>query len=396
MEDFNQPSPERVDLLKRLEEKIGSVTLHFWAACQICDLSALEKLLHLPDIAIQDIDFRTSQIVRYWGSSPGVQSWPSTPKTPTPQKSTSTSMPPPPAKRQKTIDSPTPLPRDVNVKKQAEERDNFSCVLTGIDTIQVAHIYPYHSIKQREEDKSGPRHIFWNRLRLFWSEEKVTAWEAKIFPKGIYEKGQEVVYNLISLAPQVHVIWGQGRFALKPISESNDKKTLKVQFFWQEKQSGPLQRMSLTTTPLSTEGLQQTTGAHGGHTWLFDKNGKKIQSGDCFELQTNDPIQKPLPSFELLELQWFLHRIQGMAGAADVELDYWLDTDSDSDNAIEEVSSLGSNNDIEDFLLLSEESLSSPAKPNHPLRPKHITAEVEGDGDREGGRDLVIQYGRGY
>ncbi len=85
-----------------------------------------------------------------------------------------------------------------------------------------------------------------------------------------------------------------------------------------------------------------------------------------------------------------------MAGAADVELDYWLDTDSDSDNAIEEVSSLGSNNDIEDFLLLSEESLSSPAKPNHPLRPKHITAEVEGDGDREGGRDLVIQYGRGY
>jgi hypothetical protein len=46
MEDFNQPSPERIDLLKRLQEKIGSVTPHFWAACQICDLGAFEKFLH--------------------------------------------------------------------------------------------------------------------------------------------------------------------------------------------------------------------------------------------------------------------------------------------------------------------------------------------------------------
>ncbi len=44
MEDFNLPSPERVALLERLQEVISSVTPHFWAACQICDLGALEKL----------------------------------------------------------------------------------------------------------------------------------------------------------------------------------------------------------------------------------------------------------------------------------------------------------------------------------------------------------------
>jgi hypothetical protein len=240
-------------------------------------------------------------------------------------------------------------------------------------------------MKRREEDRSAPRLAFWSCLRAFWSEEKVTAWETKVFPQGTGEKGQEEVYNLISLAPTVHAIWGRGLFALKPISESDDKKTLTVQFLWQEKQEkqkGLFPRMSLTTTPISTKGLEKTTGV-----WLFDKNGKKIQSGHFFELQTDDPIQKPLPSFELLELQWFLHRIRGMAGAADVEWDYLLDTDSNSDNAIEEIPSLEFDDDVEDFSLLNEEPLSSPAKPsNHPLHPKHSTAEVEGDRDKEGER----------
>ncbi|KAE8453349.1 hypothetical protein EG329_011417 [Mollisiaceae sp. DMI_Dod_QoI] len=256
--------------------------------------------------------------------------------------------------------------------------------------IEVAYIYPHHSIKQKEEYKSGLRYEFWNHLRVFWPEEKVTTWEAKLFPQGILEKGQEEVYNLISLAPTVHALWGRGLFALKPISESDDKKTLIVQFFWQEKQKGLLPKISPTTIPISTQGLEQTAGV-----WLFDKNGKKIQSGDCFELQTDDPIQKPLPSFELLELQWFLHRIQGMAGAADVDWEEpWLDTESDSDNAIEEVPSLGLDDDVEDFSLLSEEPLSSPAKLNSPLHPKHVAAEVEGDRDR--GSDFVIQHERGY
>ena len=142
--------------------------------------------------------------------------------------------------------------------------------------------------------------------------------------------------------------------------------------------------MSLTTIPISTQGLEQTAGI-----WLFNKNGKKIQSGDCFELQTDDPIQKPLPNFELLELQWFLQRIQGMAGAVDVDWEAWLDTDSDSDNAIEEVPGLGLDSDVKDFLLYSKEPLSSLAKPNHPFYPKHVTAEVE-EGDRDGRSDFVI------
>ncbi len=43
MEDFNIPSAERVALLERLQKAIGDVPPSFWAACQVCDLKALEK-----------------------------------------------------------------------------------------------------------------------------------------------------------------------------------------------------------------------------------------------------------------------------------------------------------------------------------------------------------------
>lgn len=45
MEDFNQPTLERVALLERLQESIGDVLPHFWATCQICDLNALKTFI---------------------------------------------------------------------------------------------------------------------------------------------------------------------------------------------------------------------------------------------------------------------------------------------------------------------------------------------------------------
>jgi hypothetical protein len=272
------------------------------------------------------------------------QSQPSTPKKQTPQKPTpsnlgsSPSTPPP--KRQKISDSPAGLRQNKQIRDLAEKRDKSRCVLTGDGIVEVAHIYPHHLLKHKEEGTLGQRHTFWDLLENFWSKEKVAAWEAELFPRGRFEPGEEKVYNLVTLSVGAHRAWGQGAFALKPISESDDKMTFEVQFFWQEKQKDIQQTMSLLTRPSSTEGLDHNSGAFENASWLFVVRDKReIRSGDYFKLQTDDPETKPLPSFQLLELQWFLQRVQGMAGAADIDWPSYPDSDSDYSD-VEEIPDL--------------------------------------------------------
>ncbi|PMD18191.1 hypothetical protein NA56DRAFT_751498 [Hyaloscypha hepaticicola] len=396
MEDFNLPTLERTALLGRLHESIGDVPPHFWAACQICDLDALKSLVNCgreyPNI-LSGLTLQTSTMAHYWGPSPPrAQSQPSTPKTTTPQKSTlsnlSSSPATPPTKRQKTSDSPATQLRNQKARDLAAERDRFVCVLTRGGSIEVAHIYPFHSISHQEEDKFGQRHIFWSHLKNFWPKEKVIAWEAEIFPAGICDFGIDRVYNLITLSRGAHDMWARGAFALKPISESDDKTTLKVQFFWQKKQQEAQTAMSLLTTPFSTQGLSQNTNVFKGVAKLFREDENNIiRSGDYFTLQTDDPETKPLPSFTLLELQWFLQRIQGMAGAADVDWPSLSDAGSDfSDVELPDLEL----DEGADLSLLSSQRLSSPTKLVHndnlnlPMPHKHQEAEGNGEGAEEG------------
>jgi hypothetical protein len=223
---------------------------------------------------------------------------------------------------------------------------------------------------------------------MFWPEEKVAAWTAELFPQGINELGVERVDNLITLSKQAHGYWNQGAFALKPISMNEDKTSLKIQFFWQKKQNTQA-TMSLLTTPFSTESLNQNEGAfEHGTIKLFDLNKQRlIKSGDIFELRTDDAIARPLPSFQLLEMQWFLTRVVGMAGAAfpyDPE-----DSDEDSDG---EVSNLGLGEVGDDSLSFSDPMPDTPEcqRKDNLLFTKaseHHREEVEGDGAIVGGGD---------
>ena len=43
-----------------------------------------------------------------------------------------------------------------------------------------------------------------------------------------------------------------------------------------------------------------------------------IQSGDEIQLTTEDPENRPLPHWEILEMQWILNRVVAMSGAAEV------------------------------------------------------------------------------
>ena len=102
--------------------------------------------------------------------------------------------------------------------------------------------------------------------------------------------------------------------------------TMKIQFFWQKKQDHTQATISLSILPYSTQDLDIHQGDDGA-SQLPQAAGGRIRSGHCFELQTDDPVRRPLPSFRLLQLQWFLQRIAGMAGAADIDWPPYSDLD---------------------------------------------------------------------
>src|SRR5947209_20391041 len=78
----------------------------------------------------------------------------------------------------------------------------------------------------KESSSTDPSSI-WNVLRVFWSQERVNAWY-----NAVFSSGTEVVNNLMCLAPSVHKYHERGYFAIEPKEISDDKRRLKVKFFW--------------------------------------------------------------------------------------------------------------------------------------------------------------------
>ena len=171
---------------------------------------------------------------------------------------------------------------------------------------------------------SNPQHIaqdsFWWLLNVFWTEDRVAKWKNKIFPDLNHpDTGIEACFNLISLGPSAHWHWNKGRFALKPLEMSDDKKKLTVQFFWQPQYShGSKDPVDLLEEPLSSRGLGFAEKGKKYFLARLQDNGscRRVESGDIFTFITDDPAIRPLPSWELLDMQWVLQRLTAMSGGA--------------------------------------------------------------------------------
>ena len=116
---------------------------------------------------------------------------------------------------------------------------------------------------------------------------------------------------------------------LKPVEISTDCKTLKVQFFWQSDLRVSGETTSFLTRPQPTRGFGGYRGAWDS--FLYNRQ-TLIRAGDIFTLTTNIPATHPLPSIELLEMQWFLNRLRGIAGAAEPRDEHYRDDDGDVSN----------------------------------------------------------------
>jgi hypothetical protein len=174
---------------------------------------------------------------------------------------------------------------------------------------------------------------FWRLLGVFWTDDRVAEWRNKIFPNPNHsDTGVEACFNLISLGAEAHWHWNNGRFALKPLEISDDKKKLTVQFFWQPQYShGNKDPVDLLQEPLSSRDLRFTE-KEGIEYFLArrqdDGSYRGIESGDIFTFTTDDPAIRPLPSWGLLDMQWVLQRLTAMSGGVETpDVDVYDDED---------------------------------------------------------------------
>ena len=153
---------------------------------------------------------------------------------------------------------------------------------------------------------------------MFWDKDRIIKWKSTIFqdPQNP-DTGVEACFNLISLNSYAHDMWGKGVFALKPLALSNDHKELTVQFFWQPQSNyKPNNHVDLLTEPIPSVGLNLIGDGYILNCIENDGSDRCICSGDIFNLTTNDPEKRPLPSMDLLEMQRVLQCLMGMCSSA--------------------------------------------------------------------------------
>ncbi|OCK74521.1 hypothetical protein K432DRAFT_429982 [Lepidopterella palustris CBS 459.81] len=285
-----------------------------WAVLQVCDEIGVEYVLKLARMGSQHCGF--NQRDRKQTQDPA----PSTPASSSPcviPSKVSTSTPgrspvPSPAasstssrRRKRKADDKVSTPRNVALPPLCRERDKARCVLTGLLRLEVAHIYP-HGMPGTPPN----RHISWKFLGDNWAQEQIIKWFSPLF-RDAGSTGCDVVFNMLCLAPHARHFWEISFFALKPEQLSDDRRTLRSQH-----QAGT-----------THEGAVGPEGAKL-HNIATDQ---PIKSGDVIEPTTDDPDLRPLPSIDLLHMQWVLQQIAALAaGAEPIDLEK-VDSDDDDD-----------------------------------------------------------------
>jgi hypothetical protein len=120
-----------------------------------------------------------------------------------------------------------------------------------------------------------------------------------------------------------------------------------VQLFWLHPYKH-LRSIPLMTRPELPDNLEGSVDNVKLFNHLTDQ---KLCSGDIITLQTDDPENKPLPSRDLLEMQWLLHRLTALSGGAETIPTYY---DSDDDSGLEYVRVLDEIEESDEVELSSE------------------------------------------
>lgn len=176
-------------------------------------------------------------------------------------------------------------------------------------------------------------------------------------------------------------MWNDGFLAFRPLGYHDEMRKLDIQVFWQPNQGHRLNdRIPITKKAISSGGLALTSRFDGVLTRRIavGDEAEFVKSGHIFTLRTHDPIDHPLPSKELLEMQWYLNRVVSLSGAAGT-----AEFEVDSDDI--PGSTAGSKGfQVQQWVDSFSDAYSSPNMPSRPPAPFPATSSTEGNSESEG------------
>ncbi|KAK2783721.1 hypothetical protein FQN53_008987 [Emmonsiellopsis sp. PD_33] len=331
--------PVRLGLLKEIHNRLDGfqVPQKAQASLLLCDISALESLVRIMDEELGVdaakalfLNSKVDEIVAEWcqKSSPSsrtgspARSVLGSPKSSPLSKvalsnpSPETQVPEEPeeteilsrASKRKRVDSPGAISlssqasRSSYVAKECKNRDSQRCIITKFaSATDAAHIVPF-SLYRKDR-----RANFFELLRVLWSE-RVGQWKHHL------DNGTESIENMLTFTPTLHRCHAAGLFGLQPIEASGDGKSLKLKFYWLAQRETPGNNVvDITDIPTLADDVELASTKISS-----SEDGHIINSGEVIELTTSNPETLPLPSWDLLELQWILQRLTALKGAADI------------------------------------------------------------------------------
>jgi hypothetical protein len=173
---------------------------------------------------------------------------------------------------------------------------------------------------------------FWNIMRTCWHKETLIPWTAALY----VSQGQQESAGMVTISSDFDKLWFEGRFGLEPLKLTHGGKHLEARFFWLPKAEYNPSVPLMTRPSLAGDIDCYRLGRQFG-----------IKSGEVVVFKTDNPMIDPLPSWDLLHLQWTLNRVLAASGVIDlVEKD--IGDDSSSESLVESFKSFEETNEEND------------------------------------------------
>lgn len=130
---------------------------------------------------------------------------------------------------------------------------------------------------------------------------------------------------MLTLSADTHIYWSLGTFILEPLEEQSDSNELRARIRYMPRHFENPKELGIDVDPASIELVPPEDSDR-----LDDfETMSPIMDGHIITFRTNDPVNAPLPSRDLLMLQCLLISVLRMAGRGGQNMLETFDSDDD-------------------------------------------------------------------